>query len=76
MDNSTTRWFGFNFTIGGLTAAGLVFLVSMAVSSMLTPRDATDAPTGARSGVKLITDHGTGIQYLVTAQGGITPRLK
>lgn len=37
-------------------------------------RDDSDSET-ERSGVKIITDHLTGLQYLETERGGITPRL-
>ena len=30
---------------------------------------------GKRSGFRVMTDHRTGLQYLVTVNGGITPRL-
>ena len=37
-------------------------------------RDDTDTET-KRSGVALVTDYGTGRQYLMTFWGGLTPRL-
>lgn len=37
-------------------------------------RDNTDTED-KRSGVHVITDYGTGVQYLVTPLGGITPRI-
>lgn len=40
-----------------------------------SPRDATDPPSGARSGMLLRTDHATGCQYLAEPFGGITPRV-
>lgn len=36
--------------------------------------DETDAAP-SRSGFKLMTDHGTGCQYLATFTGAVTPRL-
>lgn len=45
----------------------------------ITPfwRDDTDEPGwfGTRSGVKIVTDHKTGCQYLYASRGGLTPRL-
>lgn len=39
-----------------------------------TGRDETDNKS-ERSGLILYTDHGTGVQYVGTILGGITPRL-
>lgn len=38
-------------------------------------RDATDSPTGRRSGLSLKIDHGTGVHYLQSWSGSLTPRL-
>lgn len=56
--------------------SGCVFFVTILVL-WLTPigLDDTDNPTtGARSGMSLFTDHGTGCQYL-RAGGNLIPRL-
>jgi hypothetical protein len=37
--------------------------------------DDSDSPTGEKSGLRVRTDHKTGVQYLETEDGGITPRL-
>ena len=37
--------------------------------------DTDDAANGERSGVALVTDYGTGCQYLQSTQGHLTPRL-
>jgi hypothetical protein len=37
--------------------------------------DVTDELDGRRSGLSIAVDYGTGVQYLVTGMGGITPRL-
>ena len=66
----------------GVTAALLALALAIIVIGSLaefTPfgRDDSD-PTkgwGARSGLKIYTDHRTGCQYLSTASGGLTPRL-
>lgn len=52
----------------------IAYFVVSAIGSC-SPRDATDNPSGERSGMGLRTDHGTGCQYLVTPFGGITPRV-
>ncbi len=39
-------------------------------------RDSTDAPgRGGRSGLTLYVDHGTGVEYVSTIMGGLTPRV-
>lgn len=54
-------------------------IISMVITQIvtgLTPYDETDDEVkGLRSGVKLITDHGTGCQYLTRFFGSPTPRL-
>lgn len=51
----------------------LVFLILIFQSN---PLDATDNHvTGVRSGMQILTDHGTGCQYLRATGGGLTPRL-
>lgn len=69
-----SQWFsaGFQFCLG----LGAAFFVVVMVSALLSsnPRDDSDPP-GGRSGVKAITDHRSGLQYLRGPGGGITPRL-
>jgi Family of unknown function (DUF6440) len=59
------------------TALG-VFVGGMVLLSVLhwnVPRwDKTDAP-GAHSGIAVYTDHETGVQYVTTGFGGLTPRI-
>ncbi len=55
-----------------------LFVLAIVVIDALRPRpfdDTDDLKNQARSGVRLIVDHGTGCQYLTTFAGGITPRL-
>lgn len=57
----------------------LQLLLVLALLAGCTARDDTDSPT-ERSGVILITDHGTGCQYLMApgtwgGGSGITPRM-
>lgn len=60
-------------TIFYITAT--VVLASVFVSWLLhSRRDDTDNEKD-RSGLILYTDHGTGVQYVGTILGGITPRL-
>lgn len=43
-------------------------------ASKTSERDSTDQPSGKRSGFALMTDYGTGCEYLYR-NGGITPRF-
>ena len=56
-------------TIGIIIGAALVIYFIA-----LRPYDDTDPP-GERSGLAVYTDHRTGVQYLSTGRGGLTPRL-
>lgn len=75
---STISWIGFFFALGVGSAASLVAIFGYVVDRIAfhfgIGRDDSDSPT-ERSGVKVITDHGTGIQYLMTPKGGLYPRL-
>lgn len=55
----------------------LVFALLFYAYSYLFPPsiDDTDASADKRSGVKLITDYGTGCQYLATIAGSLYPRM-
>lgn len=63
---------GFQFMFGALLAilAGFV-LLSIGSSNR---RDDSD-PAGGHSGLKVLTDHRTGLQYLSVQGGGLYPRL-
>lgn len=57
----------------------LLFLVigawiATALANWWTPYDDTDF-NGDRSGMEILTDCRTGLQYLATREGGLTPRL-
>lgn len=59
------------------TLIGIVLgfiLCMLLTAAMRNDRDSTDSP-GGRSGMRLHTDHATGLQYLSVPGGGITPRL-
>lgn len=49
-------------------------LISAQIKNVTMARDDTDPP-GARSGLGTMTDCRTGVQYLTTARGGVTPRV-
>lgn len=70
-----SKWFleGLQFGLG-LGTAFFVVIVVMALLSGGMARDDSDPPKG-RSGVAVITDHRTGLQYLRAPGGGLTPRL-
>lgn len=63
---------GIGVTIGGIIA-GLVVL--KAVHAKRMEQDDTDKSATDRSGLVLYTDARTGIQYVGSALGGLTPRL-
>lgn len=71
---------GKRLTEGALWAIGkwtLIVMVGTALFQAVSPpaRDATDPPSGARSGMLLRTDNGTGCQYLETKDGALSPRM-
>lgn len=68
MDNCFYQ--GLQFGLG-LCVAGFIM---MTICSFLNSYDSTDE-AGKRSGVKIVTDAKTGMQYLRTSGGGITPRV-
>ena len=53
---------------------GWVLLAFLLIIIWPTGRDSTDGEK--RSGMHIYTDHGTGVQYVGTIFGSITPRLK
>jgi hypothetical protein len=66
--------------IGKLALIWLVAVITVTVANYLLAtyteigRDDTDPPRG-RSNMKILIDHQTGCQYLMSARGGLTPRL-
>lgn len=51
-------------------------VVNRAYNALWLGADETDDHVNyRRSGVSVVTDYGTGLQYLVTPKGGITPRM-
>lgn len=53
----------------------VVAAINWGVSKTDWGRDDSDHPTGERSGLKVYTDHKTGVQYLSTPSGALTPRI-
>jgi hypothetical protein len=56
------------------------FGIAIAISCIATNlfgigTDDSDLDKSHRSGVRVVTDYKTGLQYLETSKGGITPRL-
>lgn len=66
--------------LGRLCAAILLIIITIWVVSFIRNRfgfgmDATDLNARTRSGMVILTDYETGVQYLATNDGGLTPRL-
>ena len=59
------------FAVAALAILGIIAVVNAIIER---PHDDSDPP-GGRSGVAVVTDHATGLQYLRSPGGGITPRL-
>lgn len=51
------------------------FVMSLVLSFIPYNLDSSDKDASHRSGVSIVTDYGTGVQYLKTPEGYITPRL-
>lgn len=62
-------------TVLCLVLAGFLLAILL-FRNVDVPLDSTDDHnTGTRSGMRVLIDHGTGLQYLNTWGGGLTPRL-
>lgn len=57
-----------------LVSMALGFLVALAMAVTASPTDDSDAGPDRRSGMRIHTDHKTGLQYL-GAGGCVTPRV-
>lgn len=71
---------GRNFTAGAIQTVAIIVVLAYLVRAMLSwalppPTDVTDQDRDHRSGVELVTDYGTGCQYLRLQGGGLYPRL-
>nr|WP_300312811.1 hypothetical protein [Halomonas sp.] len=65
---------GFAFAMGTMVAICVCALVYGVISRVDNHKDDSD-PVDGRSGVSVVTDAKTGLQYLRAPGGGITPRL-
>jgi hypothetical protein len=63
----------FGRSLAGVVAAWIV--ITLVCNFIGVGVDDSDAGPWQRSGVSIITDHKTGLQYLSTWTGGITPRV-
>lgn len=63
-----TKWLAMWYVIGMIINFLIINLFGYGT-------DDSDLDKSHRSGVKVITDYKTGLQYLETSKGGITPRL-
>lgn len=64
---------GFPVLAASIVAIMVITWIAIGLVSRMVPYDDTDPPDG-RSGMTLLTDHGTGCQYLYRS-GAITPRM-
>ena len=78
MNNREARRIVRNGVTDGIFAAAiylsLAALIVTSVANYSRPYDDTDF-NGNRSGMEVLTDCLTGLQYLSTREGGLTPRL-
>lgn len=58
-----------------LVGAVIVVIAGMGIGSNYMPTDSTDASAELRSDMVIFNDYGTGLQYLGSRRGGLTPRL-
>lgn len=83
--STATEDIGYSLTWGALRAVAVCFFVGWLILwaagalidlAGLRKFDGTDdAERKTRSGLRIYHDHGTGCQYLATAEGVLTPRL-
>ena len=62
-------------SVAGGVVLGLMVFNLMSYGFQPFKRDDSD-PVDGRSGFMVLTDDLTGVQYLVTTLGGLTPRLR
>lgn len=78
IDKETAQTFGRYFILGCLQALIQVLISAVIVlaiySYFIQPVDSCDESRFKRCGLKVVTDAGTGKQYLVTPGGGIIER--
>ncbi len=78
ISNKAARTLGLHLGLGLIAAVGTAVMIAIAYQLLWNVfgvgTDATDKDAWNRSGMKLHTDHGTGIEYLSAPGGGITRR--
>ena len=67
---------GFHFTTGAVISISIMLIIARIFGALITPPDDCDKSLWDRCGMEVKVDNKTGIEYLVTAGGGITPRVK
>lgn len=72
LNTFTVFWYAFIAAIGWRLGWALMITVQYPWSGK---RDSTDRKK-KRSGFFLFKDHGTGVEYLATEFGGLTPRVR
>ncbi|WP_348826507.1 hypothetical protein [Halomonas sp. RT37] len=65
---------GMQFGAGAFLAVSAIIWLAAVIADFTTPFDDCDGPT-ERCGMRVLTDHKTGLQYLEARGGGIVPRL-
>jgi hypothetical protein len=67
----------FGYVVSWLCTSALLLVLVSTISGYFFQEydDTDDAINGHISGVELVTDYGTGCQYLKTIDGFITPRV-
>jgi hypothetical protein len=78
ISTKTARTLGLHFGLGLISAVGTVMVLAIIFQLLWNVfglgTDATDKDAWNRSGMRLHTDAETGIEYLSTSGGGLTPR--
>lgn len=75
MNNINFVWIGFQLGVGLLLAFSVVMGIALFLKITFSPNDHDDSDSRmARSGLVVLTDHKTGLQYL-KANGSLTPRI-
>lgn len=67
-------WDGFQATLGGMGAICMIVALAGIAGPLLIAPDSTDISRFDRSGLSILTDHKTGLQYLKSGFA-LTPRM-
>lgn len=73
----TIRWWRVRqFLAQVIPPVVIVILIALGIGAIFSSPTHDDSdPPGGRSGMRPLTDHRTGCQYLTVPGGGVTPRL-